>query len=843
MNRRMLCALRTFRGGGLLQANRRTVIRRSACACWFGVAAVVWFAVPSSRAIENAPTAATPDSSPALSAATGAIISKHCLACHSGDKPDGKLRLDQLSHDLNDPAARKAWSLVLTQVEQDRMPPATQPRLSADESAALKTALRREIRTAELARRAAEGRVVLRRLNRIEYQNTIRDLLGIDVTFGELLPSDSSADGFDNAGAAHHTSSFLMERYLEAADMALSLAIANLPQPPLVKKRMFCKDERHVKVTTEKVFRHTDDAMVLFCSSQWQAVGMSQFYPPDGGRYRFRISAYSVQNGDQPVTFRVTAGNTRLTGKTGLVGYFDAQPGAPQVFEFERHFEPKTTISILPYGLTSAQAVNKVGAETWDGPGLAVQWVEVEGPLHDDWPPKSHRRLFGDLPQKSAPIYNQSKRVEVTSEQPLVDAERILRNFMRRAFRRTVTDSDVAPFTAVVAAKLADGYSFELAVRAALKGVLMSPDFLFLREQPGKLTDFGLASRLSYFLWSTMPDEELLSLAEQNRLRDPAVLRSQVERLLNDPKAANFTENFAGQWLGLRDIDFTEPSHILYPEFDHLLKVSMIRETELFFDEVLRNDLSVANFVDSDFALLNGRLAKHYGIDGPGGEKISGWEFQKVSLPADSKRGGVLTMASVLKVTANGTTTSPVTRGAWVLDRILGTPAPPPPDNVPAIDPDIRGAVTIRDQLAKHRADQACAGCHAKIDPAGFALENFDCIGGWRDRYRVTGSGDSVVVDGRRMAYHIGKPVDASDVTPDGKPFRDIDEYKQLLLRDKDQLARSMAAKLLTYSTGAAPTMVDEQAVDAIVAAVRDKNYGLRSLIHEIAQSEMFQTK
>ena len=315
---------------------------------------------------------------------------------------------------------------------------------------------------------------------------------------------------------------------------------------------------------------------------------------------------------------------------------------------------------------------------------------------------------------------------------------------------------------AIVQAKLDGGYTFEQAMRAALKGVLISPEFLFLREQPGKLDDFALASRLSYFLWSTMPDDELFALAEQQKLSQPDVLRQQVERMLASPKAAAFTENFVGQWLGLREIDATEPSHIFYPEFDHLLKVSMIRETELFFDEVLKHDLSLTNFVASDFTMLNGRLAKHYGIPG-----VEGWEFHKTPLPPDSHRGGVLTMASVLKVTANGTTTSPVLRGAWVLDRILGTPPSPPPDDVPAIDPDIRGATTIREQLAKHRSVESCGVCHRKIDPPGFALESFDCIGGWRDKYRVTGNGERG--HGRRPADVVSQGQDGGSLRRDAR--------------------------------------------------------------------------
>jgi hypothetical protein len=390
---------------------------------------------------------------------------------------------------------------------------------------------------------------------------------------------------------------------------------------------------------------------------------------------------------------------------------------------------------------------------------------------------------------------------------------------------------------ALVKSQLAAKQSFEKAVRVGLMAILISPDFLFMNEKPGKLDDFALASRLSYFLWSTMPDEELLALAEKGKLAQPETLHDQVERMLKHPKAAAFTENFVGQWLGLRDIDFTEPSFILYPEYDSMLRVAMVKETELFFAEVLKKDLPLTNFVASDFTFLNARLAKHYGIAG-----VVGSEMRRVKLPSESHRGGVLTMASVLKVTANGTTTSPVVRGAWVLDRILGTPPPKPPPDVPIIEPDIRGATTIREQLAKHRAVASCAACHEKIDPPGFALESFDVIGGWRDNYRTTGNGKPVVVDGRRMPYHEGKKVDPSDVF-NGAKFTNVDEFKQLLLKNKDQLARALAEKLLTYATGSLPGFVDRAAVDEIVKAVRAKNYGFRTLVHEVVKSKVFQNK
>src|SRR5262245_39249248 len=789
----------------------------------------ILLALPSGRGAEP-PVAQKPDDP------FRPFLRTHCQGCHSGEKPKGDFSLDKLGPDFENPANRERWLAALARVQAGEMPPKAKPRPPEKDV----QALAKWIETKAEAARLTHGRTVLRRLNRVEYQNTVRDLLGIDVDLQEMLPADSSANGFDNSGEALHVSSFLMEKYLEAADTALGLAIANGPQPPAVQKRYSLKDQHHVKLTTEKVYRVEGDAVTLFSSSAWNAVHIYQFYPPDRGRYRFRISASAVQSSDKPVTYCVSVTGKRMAGKSGLIGYYDAPAGKPAVVEFVEFMEPRTTIHLLPYGLANAQTVHKIGADKYEGPGLAVQYVEVEGPLHDTWPPASHRQIFGDRRQTPSPVHNNSKRVEVASTNPEADAAQILRDFARRAFRRSVTDAEVKPFVELVKKKLEAKQSFEKAVRVGLTAIMLSKDFLFLGEKPGKLDDFALASRLSYFLWSTMPDEELLSLAEQGKLSQPETLRRQVERMLSHAKAAAFTENFVGQWLGLREIDATEPSHLLYSEFDHMLKVSMIRETELFFAEVLKDDLSLTNFVASDFTMLDARLAKHYGIPG-----LDGFAFRKVTLPPGSHRGGVLTQASVLKVTANGTTTSPVTRGVWVMDRILGTPPPKPPADVPAIEPDIRGATTIREQLAKHRQIASCASCHNKIDPPGFALDSFDVIGGWREQYRTTGNGDrkDVIVDGWRMPYRMGAKVDPSDVMPDGSKFKDIDEFKQLLLKDKDQLARALTVKLLTYATGAAPEEPDKAEIEAIVKKSREQHYGFRTLIHEVVQSRLFQTK
>ena len=780
----------------------------------------------------------TPNRSPAdASEPSRAFLTKHCLECHGVEKPKGKFRVDTLAADFSDKKQRDHWAAVQEQVQSGAMPPKAKPRPAEAEVKALTAWIAAKVAAAEAAHRARDGRVVLRRLNQSEYTNTIRDLLDVDVDLSDLLPADANTDGFDTNAEAMHVSSFLMEQYLEAADRVLNAAIANGPKPNLVKKRINIKDEKSVKATGS-VYRHLEDAVAVF--SSWASANIQittwQFFSRDPGKYRIRVSAYAFQT-NKPVTFHVLRGGFQTVTDSHLLGYFDAPPDQPVVHEVVTRLAVPNTLRIVVDQLgVTPPTVEKIGAQNYKGPGLAIQWVDVEGPLHDTWPPESHRRIFGDLPRK--PTAESFHKQEVVSKDPAADAERILRDFTRRAFRRNVTDADVQPFLDRVKAKLADKYSFERAMRVGLKAVLVSPDFLFLRERPGKLDDFALASRLSYFLWSSMPDQELLTLADQQKLHDPTTLRQQVERMLKDPRAAAFTKNFTEQWLGLRAIDATTPDPMLYPEFDDILKVGMVQEPLRFFDEVLRDDLSLTHFVASDFTMLNGPLAKLYGIPG-----VEGLALRKTPLPPGSHRGGVLTMAAVLKVTANGTNTSPVIRGSWVLDRILGTPPPKPTVDIEAVEPDIRGATTIREQLAKHRALAECATCHMKVDPPGFALESFDVIGGWRTNYRSIGKGEAVTVDGRRMRYLKGPAIDPADVLPDGRRFAGIDEYKQLLLQDKDQLARALAEKLLTYATGAHPSASDKNEVEAITRKTREKNHGLRSLVHEIVQSRLFQEK
>jgi hypothetical protein len=536
------------------------------------------------------------------------------------------------------------------------------------------------------------------------------------------------------------------------------------------------------------------------------------------------------------------------------------------VFEIETVLDKRNGIRINGWQLPNEGAVKQQLKgqpldETFTGPGFALELMELEGPL-GEFPPPSHTRLFGDLPLKPAsvvkaervgqkpPEIRENRSDEDWRRDPLIpvstdpqaDGRRLLGDFLTRALRRPVDDAMLASSIAVFQALLDEGEEFHTALRNTYKAILSSPRFFYFDERPGSLDDHAVASRLSYFLWSTLPDDELAAVAARGELRTPAVLRAQVERMLDDDRAQRFIDNFTGQWLELRNINATSPDRRMYGEFDDFLLWSMPFETQRYFSEMVRHDRSVAEFVDSDWTMLNSRLAQHYGIDG-----VHGGELRRVSLPPGSHRGGVLTHASILKVTANGTTTSPILRGKWVLEKIIGTPPAPPPPNVGAIEPDIRGSTTIRQQLEKHKAIAACASCHKHIDPPGFALESFDVIGGWREFYRVSqdgkAKGEIPLPNYPERKVWRGPDVEIGGTTAQGREFKNIDDYKALLLEDKEQLARNLARQLLVFATGAEVQFADREVVQSIVARTRERNYGLRSLVHEVVQSPAFLTK
>jgi hypothetical protein len=433
--------------------------------------------------------------------------------------------------------------------------------------------------------------------------------------------------------------------------------------------------------------------------------------------------------------------------------------------------------------------------------------------------------LFGSLKVQWDPKTNIFR---VETKNPQKDAARLLKAFAHRAFRRPVNDEHLGRYVDVVQTAIAEGVEFSSALRIGYRAMLCSPRFLYLTEEPGILDDHAIASRLSYFLTGSTPDVELSSLAETGKLHEPAVLREQVERLLSGERGRQFVVDFAAQWLDLELIDFTEPDSKRYPDFDAIVQNSMLDETYMYLATMLHKNQSVTRLIKSDDTLLNSRLARFYDIDGVTGDKL-----RKVQLDPESHRGGVLTQGAILKVTANGSNTSPVVRGVWVSERLLGVPIPPPPDNIPAIEPDIRGATSVREQLAKHRSQAMCASCHVKIDPPGFALENFDPAGRWRETYtRLSG--------GKRVK---GPMIDASYEMPDGRTFQDVDDFRGLIAAHPRQLAANLAEKLLTFSTGAPVSFADREAVEQIVDAAAKDDFGLRRIVQEVVASGVFLSK
>jgi hypothetical protein len=816
------------------------------------------------------------------------------------------------------------WVKIHDRVHDGEMPPAKKKE-RPDPSAvtAMTGGLARRLIAIDLAEQKAVGRTPMRRLSRTEFEWSVRDLLAMPaLALKDSLPEDGKSHGFDRLAGALDFSSIHLEAYLAAVDKALDAALCPLVEkPPQLKYRYHLWDQtRHEGKEAEGwVGRSIQERIAIGLIGLQQdvdtfkaatpftvqdeephvtALGMFRNEDADyrcsldtiksfyTGYYKLRASGYSFQWDGKQVqpTERGGALSWGIYSKNinyGTVGLPPNKAGETEITAWIERGGGMThgTDDNLRIVLSSCENIRDFARKD-DGllgpkvaaPGIAVEWVEIEGPIIDQWPPASHRALFGELPVKewnkdkdaSVPLPKQQTwpngnpwsfpkdpygergekrpKVYVASGAPLADAARLLLTFAHRAFRRPVSQGDVSSYLAIVKSRLDAGAAFQDAMLAAYRGILTAPEFLLLREAPGKLSPHALAARLATFLWSSVPDDALIAIADKGELVKPEVLRTQTERLLNDAKAGRFVVDFLGQWLSLNNLNATQPDKKLYPEFMPWLQDAMLLESQAFFTELVKGDLPIANLVKSDFAMLNEPLARHYGIDG-----VKGWDIRKVLLPAGSKRGGVLTQASVLKVTAAGTTTSPVKRGAFVMERILGITPSPPPADAGAIEPDVRGATTVREQLEKHRRNDTCKSCHAKMDPYGFALESFDVTGEWRDRYRAVGGKgpdeQRKIINGHRIEYHYELPVDCAGVMPDGRMFADVDALRALLVAEPEKLARAFVGHLVTYATGESVSFADRAAVDTIIATAKAKGYGIRTLIHETIQSDLFRTK
>jgi len=801
------------------------------------------------------------------------FLADHCHYCHDGDTTEGGLDLTALSWALDDATNFQKWARIVDRVASNEMPPPAEGRPETDARELFLARLNGQLHDHDLQRQTETGRVVLRRLSRVEYANTIRDLLGVDAPLREMLPEDGTEQGFDNVGKALNLSVAHLERYLEAADVALREATVTTATAPTTTIRTDYEetwhDYNHGFQNIQWV-NAPDGNLAIVSGGGSIAHGTLRAWSPPipDARYRFRVRARAMmQRKDEESDEKVLAHDRRLIARVGLSSqfkdglsrdhvFFELSPEDYREFEFTARVPAGQTFSIAPHRIIPEEPDERAMVE---GMCVVVEWVEIEGPLHEgEWPPRGHTLLYGDLPLVPDDPAQPESDARVVSHDPEGDARRLLSAFMPIAFRRPVTVGEVEAHMDLFREQLAKGRRFDQALRAAYKMVLTSPQFLFLRESPGVLTDHALAARLSYGLWGSLPDAELTRLANKGELHRPETLRAQTERLLRSHRAKRFTKQFLDSWLNLRDIDFTQPDLKLYPEFDSYLQASMVAESELFFEEMLGNNLSIKNILDSDFAMLNERLAEHYGLSDTFQRPTAAEQpheafpeeqrrLVRVSLPAGSRRGGFITQGAVLKVSANGTQTSPIVRGAYFLDRFLGTPPDPPPSNVPAVEPDIRGATTIREQLDKHRNQSVCAGCHAKLDPPGFALENYDVTGRWRTHYRVIpeSAQDKVVRNaGSDVRHYVqGPAVEAHYTLVDGRSFSDIDEFRRLMATDTRQLAHCMVEKLMTHLTGGTPQFADRQVIEEILTKTEASEYGLRDLVHEVIQSRVFQTK
>ncbi|MBL9176010.1 MAG: DUF1592 domain-containing protein [Verrucomicrobiales bacterium] len=729
------------------------------------------------------------------------FLEKNCYECHGGKKTKGDLDLKQIRDDQRLLPDLKLWRGVLHQVNTGEMPPkkhSVQP--TPDDIAVFNQAMDDALAAAEAKLPPDPGRVTARRLNRTEYNNTVRDLLDVDFDASENFPADDIGHGFDNIGDVLSVSPVHLERYLDAAEgIAERAVVMQLPKPP--ERTTFSIFLEPGGYGSEDGTRPVTNAIPeLFVRHTLK----------DTGSYRFRVraGASNAPTGDPvKMTLRVDDQEVLTTEVTH----------APKQWE---SFE--VTID-LPAGDHRFSA-------RWDnrdtnvlGRTLYINEFKVIGP-------KDTRTRFMKRVANISP--------EAGEEQQTGD---VVLWYLTRAFRRPPTPAEIERYSRVFARgrESAEG-RFEGGLQALIQASLVSPKFLFRVElndrpqsaSPQPLDEFQLASRLSYFLWSTMPDDDLLHLASTRQLSQQ--LDEQVRRMLRDPKASALVQNFGMQWLQLQRLATFQPDQKLFPAFDETLRRSMLRETELFLGEIIRDDRSLLDLVDADYTYVNRPLARHYGIEAeafPGseaqgrrrGDRRRSGEYVRVSLP-DRQRGGLLTQASILTATSNPTRTSPVKRGKWVLEQILGTPPPPPPPNVPQLEEQKELSGTLRQRMEQHRSNPSCANCHQQMDALGFAFENFDAIGGFRERD----------TDGA---------IDPSGTLPDGKSFQGAADLRRILRDKKELVARNMAEKLMTYGLGRGLEYYDERALRKILAEVARSEYRFSSLVVSIVQSDPFRLR
>lgn len=771
------------------------------------------------------------------------FLDAYCLKCHGQEKQKGDRRFDQMAQPVHDIENAETLQEILDLLNLGDMPPEDEDiQPTPRETKEVVAWLTQRMAEAREAARSDAGKVVLRRLNRNEYLNTVRDLFEFEMNDFDptkTFPKDQSVNSFDNNGEGLVTSDYLMRNYLEAARAIADKAVRPGPRP----ERLFLKKEGqeiggHMRGLRSEVARMT----IRFR----QPLGIAELDKkrgvPADGEYRIRFKALAHQrksrykdedlryNSDEPMRLSISI-DSRELGATAhrIVGEYEIPDGEvieiehrlwlDKGFTFHLHWAngpdgsfKRIMRKVLPKYNDEALYPLRNPPEMYigSGPELHVYSLEIEGPFYDEWPLPGFTRYFPDPPKKPGPEY----------------LEDSLHRIAQRAFRRPVSREELNPYFTLVRHHLSDTNDFWKATKYGIRALLVSPQFLYFAEpssddESRHCSPYELATRLSYYLWSSMPDDQLMAKAADGSLLNRGELRKQVDRMLDDPKSDAFVHNFVDQWLHLRQLGEMPPDPEANPAYyEENLEAAMKAETRLFFKDLLQSNGNLLNFIDSDYTFLNQSLAKHYGIPNVAGEAM-----RKVALEPKNQRGGLLGQGSILTATSNGVETQPVLRGVWVLENLLGSPPNPPPPDVDPIEPDTRGVSSMRDLMEKHRENPTCYECHRKMDPLGLAMENFDHVGAWRDRYTM-----SLAIDARAEM-------------PDGFPIDGAQGIRDYLMEQPERFTRCLTEKLLTYALGRSLAFTDRDDIDQIVEVMPELDYGLRELVQQTVASEIFLTK
>ncbi len=773
------------------------------------------------------------------------LVNKNCAGCHNAKVTSGDVNLSG-THDFD--GERELWERVTAKMKSGEMPPPGAPKPPAADIAAVTKWLEGEFLRQDRATKPDAGRAAARRLNRPEYNNTVRDLLGVDIRPSENFPQDESAFGFDNIGDALNLSPVLLEKYVDAAERVVRAAIfgketmkpsATHYSAPVRLNELLTNSTASKPLLAKDILNYDLSGL----STRHAAHFLHRF--PVDAEYNFRLVLNGHRpNQSEPVTpafwidgLKVkewTVDATDLEGQIVEVrvpvkagehllsaSYLRNYHGLPAKYN-----GPEPSARPPEPMISTRGKLSEKDIETLRKYGTKIKTDRIETRIDNRW---ESLDIGGPFNQTAGPAKESVARIFVCPAKDANCARTIVATFAARAFRRPVTAAEVTEFVSFYNLTRQQGDGFEEGIGTALQAILVSPNFLFRLESERAskamtadvpVNGYELASRLSYFLWSSTPDAELLRLAAGDQLRRRAVLESQVRRMLRDPKSQALVENFAGQWLQFKNIDVMKPDPERFKDFDESLRYSMRRETELFLQNMVSQDGSVLDILDAGYTFLNERLARFYGIP-----DITGPAFRRVDMSKNQRGGGILAHGSILTISSYSTRTSPVLRGKWILENLLNAPPPPPPPSVPALDDTKVGlSASLRQQMEAHRQSPACASCHAKMDPLGFGLENFDAVGAWRD------------VDGKF-------PVDSSGALPGNRLFHGPVELKKLLSNDRDAFVRGMTEKLLTYATGRGLERYDRALVASISDRLPAKNYRFSQLVLEIVNSYPFQMR